>query len=178
MVVENAVAGMWERLGLDEAALRAVNPGLVYARAKGFGSVGPLAARPSFDYVVQAATGMEMTQGGGSAPVAGELGGQRLLDRDAAGGRGRAVRCWVGPAGAGVTTVEGSLTVTATLYQVRGRGPVGGRRGGAATGWAGCLWGPSVGRRLYRAKDGWVVVCCVTASARGAAGCGARCCGG
>ena len=65
VVVENAMAGAWERLGLDEDALRAVNPGLVYARAKGFGVAGPLASRPSFDYVVQAATGMEMTQGGG-----------------------------------------------------------------------------------------------------------------
>ncbi len=48
VVVENAMAGTWERLGLDEAALRAVNPTLVYARAKGFGVTGPLAARPSF----------------------------------------------------------------------------------------------------------------------------------
>ena len=69
VVVENAMAGAWERLGLDEAQLRAVNPSLVYARAKGFGVTGPLAARPSFDYVVQAATGMEMTQGGGGRPV-------------------------------------------------------------------------------------------------------------
>ena len=53
-------------------------PGLVYARAKGFGLCGPLASRPAFDYVVQAATGMEMTQGGGQ-PATGELHGQRLL---------------------------------------------------------------------------------------------------
>ncbi len=65
VVVENAVAGTWERLGLGEDALRTANPGLVYARAKGFGLCGPLASRPSFDYVVQAATGMVMTQGGG-----------------------------------------------------------------------------------------------------------------
>jgi crotonobetainyl-CoA:carnitine CoA-transferase CaiB-like acyl-CoA transferase len=43
VVVENAVAGTWERLGLDEDALRSVNPDLVYARAKGFGLHGPLA---------------------------------------------------------------------------------------------------------------------------------------
>ena len=65
VVVENAVAGAWERLGLDEDAAARRQPDLVYARAKGFGVAGPLAARPSFDYVVQAATGMEMTQGGG-----------------------------------------------------------------------------------------------------------------
>jgi len=65
VVVENAVAGTWERLDLGEADLRAVNPSLVYSRAKGFGLCGPLASRPAFDYVVQAATGMVMTQGGG-----------------------------------------------------------------------------------------------------------------
>ena len=57
VVVENAVAGTWERQGLDEDHLRSVNPDLVYARAKGFGLHGPLASRPAFDYVVQAATG-------------------------------------------------------------------------------------------------------------------------
>ena len=166
VVVENAVAGVWERLGLDEAALRAVNPALVYARAKGFGSVGPLAARPSFDYVVQAATGMEMTQGGGRTPVAGNVvvndyGTGLLL---AAGivcallGRAR---------GAAVTTVEASLAVTATLYQAADVARL--AVDGAAAGdldqvGAPELRGPSVGRRLYRAKDGWVVVCCVTSS--------------
>ena len=48
VVVENAMAGAWERLGLAEDALRAVNPALVYARAKGFGLAGPWpAALPS-----------------------------------------------------------------------------------------------------------------------------------
>ena len=73
VVVENAMAGVWERLGLDQTALRAVNPTLIYARAKGFGVEGPLAARPSFDYVVQAATGMEMTQGGQAGPRPGNV---------------------------------------------------------------------------------------------------------
>ena len=99
VVVENAMAGVWERLGLDEAALRAVNPELVYARAKGFGVTGPLASRPSFDYVVQAATGMEMTQGGGERPLPGQRRGQRLRHRPAAGGRGSSARCWAERAG-------------------------------------------------------------------------------
>ena len=97
VVVENAMAGAWERLGLDEDALRAVNPALVYARAKGFGVAGPLASRPRFDYVVQAATGMEMTQGGGVRPVPVQLHGQRLRDRAAAGGRDRAGAAGTGP---------------------------------------------------------------------------------
>jgi crotonobetainyl-CoA:carnitine CoA-transferase CaiB-like acyl-CoA transferase len=162
VVVENAMAGAWERLGLDETALRAVNPALVYARAKGFGVAGPMANRPTFDYVVQAATGMEMTQGGGTRPlpvnvVVNDYGTGLLL---AAGivcallGRVR---------GVAVTTVDASLALTATLYQAEdvaalaARGAVDNQVGDDAR-------GASVGRRLYRAKDGWVVVCCVSES--------------
>jgi len=158
VVVENAMAGAWERLGLGEAELRAVNPSLVYARAKGFGVAGPLASRPSFDYVIQAATGMETTQGGGSRPVpvnftANDYGTGLLL---AAGivlallGRSR---------GAAVTTVDASLALTATLFQseevalLAAHGSVPDLVGDG---------GPSLGRHLYRAKDGWVTVCCVT----------------
>jgi formyl-CoA transferase len=156
------MAGAWERLGLGEAELRAVNPSLVYARAKGFGVAGPLASRPSFDYVIQAATGMEMTQGGGSRPVpvnftANDYGTGLLL---AAGivlallGRSR---------GAAVTTVDASLALTATLFQseevalLAAHGSV-----PDLVGEGDGLEGPSLGRHLYRAKDGWVTVCCVT----------------
>ncbi len=160
VVVENAMAGAWERLGLDEARLREVNPGLVYARAKGFGVTGPLAARPSFDYVIQAATGMEMTQGGGGRPVpvnftANDYGTGLLL---AAGivlallGRGM---------GAAVTTVEASLALTSTLYQSEDVAAL--AVGGEVPDQVGDeLGGPSAGCHLYRAKDGWVTVCCVT----------------
>ena len=90
------MAGAWERLGLDEAALRAVNPVAGLREGQGFGVAGPLAGRPSFDYVVQAATGMEMTQGGGVQPVpvnftANDYGTGLLL------GAGSCSPCWDGP---------------------------------------------------------------------------------
>ena len=162
VVVENAMAGAWERLGLDEAALRAVNPALVYARAKGFGVAGPLASRPTFDYVVQAATGMEMTQGGGGRPVPVNVVGQRLRDRAAAGGgdRVRAVGTGAGRGGDDGRRVVGA---DGDALPVRGRGGAGGA--GAVGDQVGDdVRGPSVGCHLYRAKDGWVVVCCVTES--------------
>ncbi len=162
VVVENAVAGTWERLGLDEHSLREVNPRLVYARAKGFGLSGPLASRPSFDYVIQAATGMEMTQGGGRRPVpvnftANDYGTGLLL---AAGvvlallGRSR---------GAAVSTVDASLALTSTLFQSEDVASL--AVDGAVPDQVGeDLGGPSVGWHLYRATDGWVTVCCATAS--------------
>jgi crotonobetainyl-CoA:carnitine CoA-transferase CaiB-like acyl-CoA transferase len=162
VLVENAVAGTWERLGLDERSLRRVNPRLVYARAKGFGLDGPLASRPSFDYVVQAATGMEMSQGGGRRPVpvnftANDYGTGLLL---AAG----IVLALLGRArGAAVTTVDASLALTSTLFQSEDvarlavDGVVPDRVGED-------IGGPSVGWHLYRAADGWVTVCCATHS--------------
>ena len=168
VVVENAMAGAWERLGLDEADLRAVNPALVYARAKGFGVTGPLASRPCFDYVVQAATGMEMTQGGGSRPVpvnftANDYGTGLLL---AAG----IVLALLGRSmGAAVTTVDASLALTATVFQSEDVALLAST--GALPDLVGDgLRGPSVGCRLYRARDGWVTVCCVTEEHRKALG--------
>jgi formyl-CoA transferase len=55
--VENFGPGVLEKLGLDYEAMRAVHPGLIYARIKGFGSDGPYAQYKCFDMVAQAASG-------------------------------------------------------------------------------------------------------------------------
>ena len=47
-----------ERLGFGYAALRAEKPDLVYCVATGFGQDGPDRARPAFDDVIQAASGL------------------------------------------------------------------------------------------------------------------------
>jgi crotonobetainyl-CoA:carnitine CoA-transferase CaiB-like acyl-CoA transferase len=44
----NLRPGAAERLGLDDASVRAVNPGIVYLHAPGWGSTGPFAMRQSF----------------------------------------------------------------------------------------------------------------------------------
>ena len=63
VVVENAVAGTWERQGLDEDQLARGQSGPRLRPGKGIRSARPTCSPPAFDYVVQAATGMEMTQG-------------------------------------------------------------------------------------------------------------------
>jgi len=46
------------RLGLNRATLAAVNPRLIVASAVGYGSGGPYAARPAYDDLIQAASGL------------------------------------------------------------------------------------------------------------------------
>ncbi|MDN3517727.1 CoA transferase [Aquisalimonas lutea] len=65
--VQNFRPGVAERMGLGEPALRELNPGLVYASISGFGFHGPYAARPVYDPLVQALSGLASVQGGSDA---------------------------------------------------------------------------------------------------------------
>ncbi len=56
--VENYKVGDMARYGLDFAALRAVNPRLVYCSITGFGQTGPYKDRAGYDYAVQGMGGL------------------------------------------------------------------------------------------------------------------------
>ena len=56
--VENFRPGVMKKLGLDYAALAAVNPRLIYVSITGFGKSGPDANKAATDSVVQAMSGM------------------------------------------------------------------------------------------------------------------------
>ena len=51
------------RLGLRQKTLRGVNPRLIVASAVGYGSGGPYAARPAYDDLIQAASGLAEIMG-------------------------------------------------------------------------------------------------------------------
>ncbi|MDG2023312.1 MAG: CaiB/BaiF CoA-transferase family protein [Actinomycetota bacterium] len=55
--VENYGPGVVDRLNLGYEVLREVNPSIIYASVKGFGSTGPYADRKCFDGVAQAMAG-------------------------------------------------------------------------------------------------------------------------
>ncbi|HEX7822172.1 MAG TPA: CoA transferase [Sphingobium sp.] len=57
IVIENYRPGVMDRLGLGHAALRAINPRLIYCAISGYGMTGPLKDQPSFDIVLQAMSG-------------------------------------------------------------------------------------------------------------------------
>ena len=60
--VQNFRPGVAERLGIDEPRLRPMNGRLVYVSISGFGETGPYVDQKSYDYVIQALTGMAALQ--------------------------------------------------------------------------------------------------------------------
>jgi crotonobetainyl-CoA:carnitine CoA-transferase CaiB-like acyl-CoA transferase len=56
--VENFKVGDMARYGLDYAALKAVNPRLVYCSVTGFGQTGPYRERAGYDYAIQGMGGL------------------------------------------------------------------------------------------------------------------------
>ncbi len=64
---ENYGPNVMERLGIDYDAVKAVHPGIIYARIKGFGTEGPYSGYKCYDMVAQAA--------GGAFSITGEANG-------------------------------------------------------------------------------------------------------
>ena len=63
-MVQNFRPGVAERIGVGEAAIRKVNPEIVYVSIAGFGFDGPYANKPVFDPLVQAVSGLTTVQAG------------------------------------------------------------------------------------------------------------------
>jgi crotonobetainyl-CoA:carnitine CoA-transferase CaiB-like acyl-CoA transferase len=58
VIIENFLTGAAERLGLGYAAVREVNPAVVYASVTGFGQTGPLARKPGYNTIAQGMSGL------------------------------------------------------------------------------------------------------------------------
>jgi len=69
VVCDNYRVGVLERLGIDDAALRAINPRIITVSITAFGSTGAKAADPGFDPLLQALSGLMAAQGGDDEPV-------------------------------------------------------------------------------------------------------------
>jgi crotonobetainyl-CoA:carnitine CoA-transferase CaiB-like acyl-CoA transferase len=70
VVIENFRPDVKHRLGIDYAALSAVNPRLIYGSISGFGQDGPYVDRPGFDQIAQGMGGlMSITGEPGRGPM-------------------------------------------------------------------------------------------------------------
>lgn len=105
VLVENFRPGILDKLGLGDAERERLYPRLVVASVNGYGSVGPYADRPAFDFIAQAMSGFMSVNGtaesgplrcgppitdlvAGLYAAFGVLAALRVRDRD---GRGQAV---------------------------------------------------------------------------------------
>ena len=68
IMVENFAPGAIERLGLGYDVVRAVNPGIIYAQLKGFGTGGPYENNLAFDMIAQATGGVMSITGEADGP--------------------------------------------------------------------------------------------------------------
>lgn len=58
VVVENFRPGTADRLGLGYDEIRRTNPGVIYCAISGYGQRGPESARPGYDFIMQAESGL------------------------------------------------------------------------------------------------------------------------
>ncbi len=74
VLVENFRPGVMDSLGLGAEALRQEFPALIYVSVSGFGQTGPNAARPAYDIIIQAMSGLMDATGepDGEPTMAGE----------------------------------------------------------------------------------------------------------
>jgi CoA:oxalate CoA-transferase len=63
VLIQNFRPGVIERLGLDYEAVKAINPGLVYASISGYGEEGPWVKRPGQDLLAQSRSGLMWLNG-------------------------------------------------------------------------------------------------------------------
>jgi CoA:oxalate CoA-transferase len=68
VVVENYRPGVFAKMGYDTTTLKTLNPRLIVASVNGYGSSGPYADRPSFDFIAQAMSGFMAVNGDPHGP--------------------------------------------------------------------------------------------------------------
>jgi len=69
VVIDNYRLGVRTRLGIDYAALKAINPRIISCSINAYGDKGERAALPGFDPLLQAEGGMMAAQGGEGDPI-------------------------------------------------------------------------------------------------------------
>jgi crotonobetainyl-CoA:carnitine CoA-transferase CaiB-like acyl-CoA transferase len=114
VVVQSYRAGVARRLGVDAETVRAVNPGLIYLNASGYGSSGPYGDKPAFGMTMGAAA-LALRNMGGTVDVRADLTIDEIMDQS--------MRLWCATS-VGVVTCDGLAALasaTAMLVGLLGR---------------------------------------------------------
>jgi crotonobetainyl-CoA:carnitine CoA-transferase CaiB-like acyl-CoA transferase len=160
VVIDNYRHGVRERLGVDYATLKAINPRVISASITAYGRTGARAGTPGFDPLMQAEGGMMAAQGGSDDPVLLTV---AMTDVTTASVVAASV---IAALNARERTGEGQEIVTSLMAQslliqtgelveYAGRPP---NDGGSAD----CI-GVAALHRYYACSDGWIGVVCETA---------------
>lgn len=159
VVLDNYRYGVRTKLGIDYAALRAINPRIVSCSINAYGDRGDRAALPGFDPLLQAESGMMAAQGGDGAPIF------HTVPVNDAGTAAMAAFGIIAALNARERTGEGQEVLTSLLAQslmfqigelVSFEGRPANRAGGRD-----CL-GASALHRFYACADGWLALVCET----------------
>ncbi|MBI2161018.1 MAG: CoA transferase [Candidatus Rokubacteria bacterium] len=160
VVVENFLPGTLETMGLGFPVLQAANPRLILCSISGFGQRGPYRDWRAFDPIVQAMSGISSITGYPDRPpvrcgaaisdtaaslygVIGVLAALRARERTGQGD-------WVD-----VAMLDGSFFLLADVLEYVAAGAAPERLGNGHPG--------TVPFNVYRARDGWITLCAVTA---------------
>jgi len=165
ILIENFATGVMDQLGLGYGVLKEINPRLIYASGKGFGSTGPYSHFLAMDLTVQAMSGLMSVTGFPDGPptkcgpaLADFMGGVTLL-------AGILAALYQREHTQKGQLVESSMheailpTLTSQLegyFRLKGEAPerTGNRHGGLST----CPYS------VYEAQDGYVAIICVNNS--------------
>ncbi|HEY8003355.1 MAG TPA: CoA transferase [Phenylobacterium sp.] len=159
VVIDNYRLGVRQRLGIDYATLKAINPRLISCSINAYGERGERAALPGFDPLLQSEGGMMAAQGGNDDPILYTI---AVNDVATAGIVAASV---IAALNARERTGEGqevltSLMAQSLLFQLgevvdyQGRPP-------NDLGGVDCL-GPRALHRYYVCADGWIGLACET----------------
>jgi crotonobetainyl-CoA:carnitine CoA-transferase CaiB-like acyl-CoA transferase len=154
VVMENFALGAAERLGIGEARVRGINPGVIYASVSASTSRGPLGATRGWEPMGQSPTGIMLRNGDGIPRFS------RLMICDYGTGHLAAFAVLLGllhRSNTGVGQhVEASLMQTGTYLQIPFAIDFNGIRRDEPRGPSVQEWSPMDG--LYETSDGWISV--------------------
>lgn len=167
VVIDNYRLGVRSRLGIDYAALKAVNPRIISCSINAYGDKGERAALPGFDPLLQAEGGMMAAQGGEGDPILHTIAVNDVATAAVVSASVLAALNARERTGEGQEVLT-SLMAQSLLFQLgemvsyagRPANPLGGED---------CL-GTSALHRYYSCVDGWIGLVCETASEAQAVG--------